>query len=221
LGKKRKNSAATGKVVRVDPSCPDSGLIRDAVGVIREKGVLVFPTSGLYGMGADAFSPAAVRRIYSAKKRQWHQPLLVLISDRFELTRVVRSIPAYAIPLFSLWPGDITLIFDAADGVPDELTGGTHKIGVRRPAHPVARALVEAFGGPITGTSANLSGSPAAYEIHQIPLEIRKKVEIMLDAGPLGGGSGSTILDVSSWPVRLIREGRVSFETVQRFLKKG
>ena len=84
--------------------------------------------------------------------------MLVLLSGIHDMDKLVRTVPDYAQPLLGLWPGGITFIFEAGDAVPVDLTGGTGKIGVRMPAHPVARALVEHFGGPITGTSANLSG---------------------------------------------------------------
>jgi L-threonylcarbamoyladenylate synthase len=219
LGKRRKNSPSTGKIVRIDPSAPDDGLFRDAALVLKSKDVLVFPTSGLYGMGVDAFCPEAIRKVYSIKQRAVDQPLLVLVADGYDLNRLVRSIPEYTTPLFVLWPGDITLIFEAVKEVPKEITGGTDKIGVRRPAHPVARGVVEAFGGPITGTSANLSGSPAAFDIGHLAPEIRREAGMVLDAGPLPGGVGSTILDVSVWPVKMIREGRVPFESIRDLLK--
>ena len=205
----------------MDPASPDPERIGTGVRVLESKGVLVFPTSGLYGIGADAFSVEAVRRVYAIKNRPMDQPLLVLLPTIRDLVGLVHSVPDYAESIFSLWPGGITLIFNVAEGVPLETTGGTGKIGVRLPAHPVAKKLVETFGGPITGTSANLSGCPAASDVRSLASKIQKQADLILDAGPLAGGVGSTILDVTCWPVKVIREGRVSCEAIQNILKKG
>jgi L-threonylcarbamoyladenylate synthase len=215
LKKKQKNSRnSANPEVRMDPSSPHPDDIRKAAGILGRNGVVIFPTTGLYGLGADAMAPEAVRRIFSIKRRPAHKPLLVLLPGLGELETLVQSIPAYAEPLLGLWPGGITLVFKVRDSVPRELTGGTGKIGVRLPAHPVARALVARFGGPITGTSANLTGRPAPFSATDLTPEIRSRVDMILDAGPLAGGPGSTILDVSAWPVKILREGAVPRSTI-------
>jgi L-threonylcarbamoyladenylate synthase len=189
--------------------------------MLRQKGVVVFPTSGLYGLGADAFCAEAIDRVFAIKRRPSHQPLLVLLSGLHDMDTVVQMVPDYAEPLLKLWPGGITLVLRAGDGVPAALTGGTGKIGVRMPAHCVAKALVEALGGPITGTSANLSGCPASFDIKTLAPEIRGQVDMVLNAGPLAGGAGSTILDVTCWPVEVIREGAVPRRAINEVLKNG
>lgn len=221
MKRRQKNSNYTAKVVRVDPLLPDPDAIRQAADILGQKGVLVFPTSGLYGLGADARCNEAVRRVFAIKRRPSHQPILLLLSGIHDLESVVQTVPDYAEPLLRLWPGGITLIFKAADGVPVALTGGTGKIGARLPAHPVAKALAGHFGGPITGTSANLSSFPAAALVNDLDSGICRKVDMVLDAGRLAGGSGSTILDVTCWPVKVIREGAVPWRTIDDILKKG
>jgi L-threonylcarbamoyladenylate synthase len=188
---------------------------------LGRKGVLVFPTSGLYGLGADAFCDEAVRRVFAIKHRPAHKPLLVLLSGVDDMDRVVSEVPEYAALLLGLWPGGITFIFKAGDRVPTILTGGTGTIGVRMPAHPVAKALVEQFGGPITGTSANLTGFPAAASVIGLDPGIRRQVDMVIDAGNLTGGSGSTIVDVTGWPVRMVREGVVPQQAIIDLLKNG
>ena len=123
--------------------------------------------------------------------------------------------------MLGLWPGGITLIFEAGERVPACLTGGTGNIGVRVPAHPVAKALVDQFGGPITGTSANLSGCPATASVEDLDPEIRRQADMVLDAGTLSGGPGSTIVDVTCWPVRVLREGAVPRQAIDDILNKG
>jgi L-threonylcarbamoyladenylate synthase len=202
--------------VRVDPVCPDPELIRMAADSLRDSGVVVFPTSGLYGLGADACNGAAVARIVAIKGRPEHKPILVLINDLCALKRLVRAIPRHARALMQqLWPGGITFIFEAADGVSEVLTAGTGKIGVRLPAHPVARALVAQFGGAITATSANLSGRPAAAGVDQLDRAVQSGVDLIVDAGRLAGGPGSTVLDVTCRPPKVVREGAVSRQTIE------
>lgn len=207
--------------MRIDPSAPSGQAIRAAVEVLGRNGVLVFPTTGLYGLGADAFSAEAVGRIFNIKRRPAHKPVLLLLSDLSDMQQVIRRIPGHAEPLLGLWPGGITLIFEAAGGLPKALTGGTGKIGVRLPAHPVAKALTARFGGPITGTSANLAGRPAVANVAALDSGIRRQVDTVLDAGALTGGSGSTILDVTCWPVKVIREGAVSRQAIADVLRNG
>ena len=221
MKKRLRHSGDTANVVRIDSSDPDPNDIRMATDILGQKGVLVFPTSGLYGLGADAFCAAAVDRVFAIKRRPAHKPLLLLLPGIHDMAKVVRSVPDYAELLLGLWPGGITLIFKAGDRVPVSLTGGTGKIGVRMPAHPVAKALVEGFGGPITGTSANLSGLPATASVTDLDLRIRNQVDMVLDAGPLAGVSGSTIVDVTCWPVRVVREGRVPRRAIDDVLKNG
>jgi L-threonylcarbamoyladenylate synthase len=206
-------------VVRIDSSDPDPNHIRMAAVTLQQKGVLVFPTSGLYGLGADAFCIEAVHRVFAIKHRPAHKPLLVLLSGVDDIAKVVPTVPDHASLLLGLWPGGITFIFKAGDWVPAILTGGTGTIGVRIPAHPVAKALVEQFGGPITGTSANVSGLPAASSVIGLDPEISRQVDMVLDAGNLAGGLGSTVVDVTEWPVRVVREGSVPLQAIDDLLK--
>lgn len=211
----------TGNVLPIDPLAGQGETIQAAVRVLKKGGVLVFPTAGLYGMGADAFSDRAVRRVFAIKGRPPHKPLLILLSGLADLDRVVRTVPEHAAPLLGLWPGGITLIFEAKEGLPTPLTGGTGKIGVRMPAHPVARALTQCFGGPITGTSANLSGRPAVADVARLDPAIGSRVDLVLHAGALPGGVGSTIVDATCFPVRVLREGRVPKLAIDEILGIG
>ncbi len=195
--------------------------MRAAADILGQEGVLVFPTSGLYGLAADAFCTEAVRRVFAIKHRPAHKPVLVLLSGIHDMKRLVRAVPDYAVPLLGLWPGGITFIFLAGDSVPADLTGGTGKIGVRLPAHRVTKALVEHFGGPITGTSANPSGCPAVASVADLDPGISRQVDMVLDAGVLAGGPGSTIVDLTCWPVRVIREGAVPRRAIDDVLKNG
>ena len=218
MKRKPKNSHCIDRIVRIDPSDPDKIDIQRAVGVLNRQGVLVFPTTGLYGLGADAFSPEAIRRVFAIKRRPQGMPLLVMVPGPDEMGRVVRRVPAFARPLMELWPGGITLVFEAKEGVLSLLTGGTGKIGIRIPAHPVAKALIKDFGGPVTATSANLSGGPAVSDPANLDQRIGTEVDLIVDAGLLAGGAGSTVLDATCWPPRMIREGAVSRKRIEAAL---
>ena len=171
---------------------------------------MVFPTTGLYGLAADAANPAAIEKVFAVKRRPPDNPLLVLVPGRDEIPRLVQEIPPIAEQVMrAFWPGKLTLIFKAAAGILPSLTAGTGHIGIRLPIHPVAQALVRAVGMPITATSANLSGEPGCSCITDLNPAVADAVDLILDAGPLEGGVGSTILDVTRDPPVILREGAV------------
>ncbi len=195
----------------VDPASPDPQAIEIAGKTIRSGGVVVFPAQCLYGLACDAANPDAVGKIFDLKQRPETKALLILINSPHQIPGLVKEIPEAArILMDAFWPGGITLVFGAADHLGETLTAGTGKIGIRLPAHPVARALVSAAGCPITGTSANLSGQPGCNRAADLPREITHGADQVLDAGQLKGGAGSTVVDVTTLPLTLLREGFIS-----------
>ncbi len=194
----------------VDPRAPDSAAIRRAASIITQGGCIVFPTRALYGLAADALNNRAVERIYAIKQRPVRNPLLVLISDTSQINRVALPLPESAKRLMArFWPGNLTLIVNAQDHLPPVLTADTGTIGIRQAGHPLAAALVRAVGGPITGTSANRSGQPGCHDIADLDAHIADKVDLILDCGPLIGGTGSTIVDTTQDPPLILREGSI------------
>jgi len=182
-----------------------------AVAVLKAGGVVAFPTTGLYGLGVDALNPLAIEKIFRIKQRDFGKPILVLIKDESDLSDIVKKIPAPAKRMMTaFWPGKVTIILEARSALPDILTGGTGKIGVRVPQHPVASALVKAFGGPVTGTSANLSGAPGCSAVADLDPGLADSLDMVLDAGPLAGGAGSTVVDATINPPVVLREGVLS-----------
>jgi L-threonylcarbamoyladenylate synthase len=181
-----------------------------------------FPTRCLYGLGADALNAAAVERVFEIKQRPAAMPLLVLISRSAQLAELAEHVPPTAQLLMErFWPGRLTVVLDARQHLPAELTAGTGKIGIRLAAHPVARALAEAVGRPITGTSANRSGSIGCRQISDLDMRIAREVDLILDGGPLKGGVGSTVVDVTGESLVVIREGEVSKPEILAALKSG
>lgn len=200
----------TAKHQKIGAGSPDPALIKTAADVIRRGGVVVCPTSGLYGLAADPFQPAAVRRIFEIKGRPPQMPLLVLIDDREVLPRLTAGIPPAAKKMMNrFWPGGLTLVMPAHPALSASLTGGSGTVGIRETAHPVARALAKAAGGVITGTSANRSGGAGCSRIQDLDPQVAAGVDLILDAGDLAGGRGSTVVDCTTDPLRVLREGAV------------
>jgi len=206
---------------RIHPENPQPEFILQAAEIVKSGGVVVFPTRCLYGLGADAFHRQAVNRVFAIKQRSEQNPILVLIDHPGKLVQLAKRIPDAAIRLMErFWPGRITIVLEARDTLPDNLTAHTGKIGVRMPGHAVALALVKAVQGPITGTSANLSGRPGCHRIDDLDAQIVGQPDLILDAGRLKGGIGSTVVDVSESKPRILREGEVSSKEIFAFLSK-
>jgi L-threonylcarbamoyladenylate synthase len=199
------------RIKKINPKVPEPESLAAAAAVIKQGGVIVFPTRCLYGLGADAMNPDAVERIIEIKQRPQDNPILVLIDSDNQLEMLVEKIPPAADAIMeAFWPGRVTLVFDAREPLPDSLTAQTGKIGVRLPGHPVAAAMVRQVKGPLTGTSANLSGRPGCYRLPDLDPQIAGQVDLVLDAGTLQGGVGSTVVDVTGEPPRILREGQVT-----------
>lgn len=203
-------------IVPVDPDTPDQQTIIQAAKIIRQNGVVIFPAKCLYGVAANALDEKAVQKVFDLKQRPKNNPILVLIPDRKHLKELVISIPEAAEKLMdAFWPGNLTLIFEAGKHIPKILTAGTGKIGIRVPIHPVAKALVQSLGYPVTGTSANLSGQESCFQILRLDPFITDHADLILDAGTLKGGKGSSIVDITQFPPVILREGEVSSDQIK------
>lgn len=199
------------KTIRIDPDYPSLEPIREAAGLIRNGGVVVFPTTGLYGLGADALNLCAIERVFRIKQRPSDKPLSILIRDRASIDPLVQDVsPAAHAVMDHFWPGKLTVVLNAGSCLPEALTAQTGKIGLRVPAHPVSRALLNMLDGPLTATSANISGYQGCSRISALDSRIEDGVDLILDAGPLKGGVGTTVIDVSVDPPRVLREGAIS-----------
>ena len=199
--------------MRCDLSDPS---LRQAADIVRQGGVIAFPTDTFYGLGAYPFDARAVQRLVDLKDRSRRTaPILVLIRSRADLAALVAEItPAAERLMDACWPGPLTLIFRAVAAVPPVLTAGTGTIGVRLPAHPDVQRLLEAVGGPLTGTSANRSGRPPATTGDDVERAFGDDVDAILDGGATPGGLPSTVVDTTLTPPRVIREGRIPTASV-------
>ena len=197
-------------IIRVDSSHPEPDIIHQAANILKQGGLVIFPASCLYGVAANALAPTAVNKVFQLKHRPRNNPILVLIKTVDQLSDLVSVVPPQAQTLMDrFWPGGLTLVFDAAAHLCPELTAGSGKIGIRLPGHPVAQALVNSVDFPVTGTSANLSGRPGCTRINSLDPTIIQHADLILDAGPVNGGTGSTVVDVTCNPPKILRQGAV------------
>ena len=207
---------------RIDSEKPEPDIIKEAAAIIRQGGVVAFPTRCLYGLGADALNSVALDRVIRIKQRPADKPILVLIDSPRRLKNLVTHVPPTADAFMqAFWPGRLTLVFEARATLPHPLTAGSKKIGIRIPGHAVALALVKQAGSPITGTSANISGHSGAHRVPDLDPQITTQVDMTLDGGTLKGGVGSTVIDVTEDPPRILREGQVSAEEIRDCLSQG
>ncbi len=198
-----------------DPRRPDPEAIAAAAAAIRDGGVVVIPTRHLYGLAADALNAEAIQRVFAMKGRPADKPLLILAPSRLAIENHAASIPAAARRLMDrFWPGRLTLVFKATEVLPALLTGGSGKIGIRLPAHPVCQSLLALRPHPITATSANLSGETGCHRIADLPSDLVAAADLILDAGPLPPGPGSTVVDITVSPPRILREGSLGADRI-------
>nr|HID60131.1 threonylcarbamoyl-AMP synthase [Desulfobacterales bacterium] len=208
------------KVISVDPENPDIHAIRKAATVIKKGGVVAYPTCSFYALGVDSFKKKSIERVYRLKQRDSKKPLLILIGDLKNLFPLVKEVPSSASRLIDkFWPGALTIVFEAAESLPSNLTGNTGKIGIRLDDHRVATLLANISGTPITGTSANISGRMGCVTIFQIFSQFGQGLDLILEAGSLPGGNPSTIVDVTFDPPKVLREGMVDIARIKHVQK--
>lgn len=192
-------------------------ILRDAAAILLQGGVIAYPTETFYGLGVDATSEQAIRKIFEIKGRDFKNPISVIIGDRRQLPALVASIPETAKRLMdAFWPGAITLVFEAEKSVSPLLTAQTGKIGIRLSGHEFARRLAKETGKPVTATSANLSGAPECADADAVMEQIGEKIDAVIDLGKQGGSLGSTIIDMTSEPAIILRPGVISREDIEK-----
>ncbi len=196
-------------ILRIDPRSPSPTLIQEVVEVIRGGGVVIYPTETLYGLGVDPFHPQAVKRLYEIKGRDRGKPIPFLIKDLQVLADLVEEIPAHGRDLIErYWPGPLTLIFRAREGFPSPLRTGEGTIGLRISAHPIARMIVERLDTPLTSTSANRAGGEDFTDIEALSRGFGDAVDLIIDGGEVSG-LGSTVVDLTVTPPKVLREGMI------------
>ncbi len=190
-----------------------------ALRALKRGEVIVFPTETFYGLGADALNRDAVEGIVSIKGRNPDSPIAVIVADREMLDQVVIDVPALAKKLIDrFWPGPLTLILPAKPGLPGPLLNREGKIGVRISSHPIATRITRELGRPITATSANPTGKEPARAIQEARGYFADKIEVFLDRGMLTGRKGSTVVELIEGKLRIIREGEISAQELEKWI---
>ena len=203
----------------VDARTPQPDAIARAAQCLREGGLVAFPTETVYGLGANALDATAAARIFTAKNRPAHDPLIVHLAHASEITRVAQGIPPLAWQLAdAFWPGPLTLVLPRQPLVPDVVTAGGPTVAVRVPRHPVATALIAAAGVPVAAPSANLFSRPSPTTAAHVLSDLDGRIDLILDGGATDVGVESTVLDLTSTPPRILRPGAVTVEMLRSFI---
>ncbi len=209
------------KVIYVDPLNPDLEKLSQAADILRGGGIVAFPTETVYGLGADAYNPKAVGRIFEAKGRPLDNPLILHISSLDMLFDVAVDLDRSVIDVLKiLWPGPFTVILRKNEVIPSEVTAGLPFVAVRMPAHPVALALIERLSRPIAAPSANRSGRPSPTTAEHVIEDLGDSVDLVIDGGETFLGVESTIVDLTRDPPVLLRPGPLDPEYLERILGK-
>ena len=215
------------KIIRLDDYCrtgvlsdADREKLKTAAVILREGGLVAFPTETVYGLGGNALLPEASERIYAAKGRPSDNPLIVHIADFRDLEMLTAEIPEAACRLAErFWPGPLTMVFRKSELVPARTTGGLDTVAVRFPVHPAAMELIRLAGIPVAAPSANRSGRPSTTTAAHCIEDLTGRVDAIVDGGSSDIGVESTILDVSSREPQLLRPGAVTREMIEEALQ--
>jgi L-threonylcarbamoyladenylate synthase len=194
--------------------------IRHGISVLKNGGLVAYPTDTVYGLGAVFDNTDAVEKVYKVKNRPTDMALPLLLADISWISRFARKIPDSARSLIDAFlPGALTLVMLRSDAVPETVSRGKDTVALRVPAHPVTLALIEGVGGPVVGTSANVSGRPSPLTAEEVHNQLGDSVDYIIDGERCPGGTESTIVDITGDVPVIVREGavpRVEIEKVYR-----
>ena len=191
--------------------------IEAAAEFLRNDGIVAYPTDTLYGLGGDPFSQKALEKILQAKGRSADKGLPLLLDQPRDVELVARPNSPFFEPLaHAFWPGPLTLVLPPLPGLPEDVLGPTGAVGVRVPNHPVPRALAQALGKPIIGTSANLSGGPDPVTTQDVERTLGHVLDYILDGGPAHRGLPSSVVDLTGDHPRILRTGALDPQSIFR-----
>jgi L-threonylcarbamoyladenylate synthase len=206
-------------ILHVSPESPEPEVLERAAGVIHAGGLVAFPTETVYGLGADALNPAAVRRIFEAKGRPSSNPLIVHVASVEGARALTAGWPETAArAAAAFWPGPLTLVLPKRAGIPDEVTAGLPSVAVRIPGHAVAQALLEVVGRPLAAPSANRSLRVSPTTAAHVARSLGARVDLILDGGPTAVGIESTVLDLTGSGPRVLRPGSIGVDALSAAL---
>ena len=199
---------------KTDQNKPDSELIKRSANIIKNGGLVAFPTETVYGLGGDATSDHAAKAIYAAKGRPSDNPLIIHIEKPEDAEAYAVTGETYYRLAEKFMPGPLTVVLPKKDTVPDSVTGGLPTVAVRCPAHPVARALIKAAGVPIAAPSANRSGRPSPTLARHAIEDLNGRVEMIIDGGAAEVGLESTIVALNGTCGTLLRPGAITYDAL-------
>lgn len=204
------------ELLTLDARAPDPAGIARAADVLRAGGLVAFPTETVYGLGAHALDPAAVRRIFAAKDRPAEDPLIVHVHSATALATLSADVPPFASALAErFWPGPLTMVVRRAAVVPKEVTAGLDTVAIRVPAHPIAHALISAAGIPVAAPSANLFSRPSPTRAEHVLQDLDGRIDLLIDGGPTTVGVESTVIDLTGSAPTILRPGAVTLEMIR------
>jgi L-threonylcarbamoyladenylate synthase len=207
------------RIVPINPDDPRPDRLEEAVAVLRAGEVIALPTETFYGLATDPFRPRSLRGLNRLKGKDEGSPVLLLLADVAQAEQAGRDLPPLFHELASLfWPGPLTLVVRAAPGLPPEVSGGRGTVGVRVPGLALPRRLAGELGSPITGVSANATGSAPLRRAQEVVRAFPRGVAMVLDGGASPGGAPSTVLDLCVEPPRMLRAGAVPLSALRAFL---
>lgn len=204
------------KVEKIEKAQMNMDIINAAGQILKQGGLVAFPTETVYGLGANALDEEAARKTYAAKGRPSDNPLIVHIASLEDLYPITKKVPEKAVALAEkFWPGPLTMIFEKSELVPYGTTGGLETVAVRMPDNEVALALIRAGGGYVSGPSANKSGRPSPTMARHVLDDLEGRIDMILDGGPVHIGVESTIVDMTVEPPMILRPGAVTKEMLE------
>lgn len=205
------------KIIKIDKNNFKAEDLKEAASIIKEGGLVAFPTETVYGLGANGLEKSSIKKIYKAKGRPSDNPLILHIGKKDGIYPLVKEVPDLALELIEeFWPGPLTIILEKSDLVPGIITGGLETVAIRMPQHPIARRLIELSGVPIAAPSANISGKPSPTSGRDVIEDMDGKIAAVIDGGPTGIGLESTVLDLSGEKPMVLRPGGIGIEELRR-----
>lgn len=209
------------EIIRIDENNINAEAIRKAGEIIKQGGLVAFPTETVYGLGGDALNENSSAKIYEAKGRPSDNPLIIHITSLEALKGIVSEIPEEAYLLAGkYWPGPLTMIFNKSDAVPLTTTGGLETVAVRMPSHKTAQALIDAAGGYVAAPSANRSGRPSPTIAKYVIEDLEGRVDMIIDGGEVNIGLESTIIDLTGSRPTILRPGYITEAMLQEAIGK-
>lgn len=203
-------------IKKINPEQIDQAIMQEAGEILKQGGLVAFPTETVYGLGANALDEEAAKKTYAAKGRPSDNPLIVHIARMEDLEKIVKNIPEAGYKVAEkYWPGPLTMIFDKKEIVPYSTTGGLDTVAVRMPSDPIAQALILAGGGYVSAPSANTSGRPSPTAAKHVAEDMAGKIEMIIDGGDVMIGVESTILDLTVDPPMILRPGAITKEMLE------